>query len=164
VTTAQQSALLGLPILLPQNLYVTILCIVMVSLTDLFWCVQGEVEHQISKNRYRRTSRKPGFEGQIANIERRQARLKRIKQRLQQLLVDRLNIVQDPIAEDFDSAYSVGKSQHQAMNINAFVQNHLDDPAVVVSGCRFFPNSVDLNNNALGFYPEVEAPPSASNS
>ena len=93
------------------------------------------MEHKKSKKRYARTSRKSGFEGQIANIERRQKRIARIKQAYMQhreKMLERLNIVHDPIANNLDSEYSVGKAQNQPHNIYAFLQKHTGDPAIVV--------------------------------
>jgi hypothetical protein len=97
--------------------------------------LQGEVEHKISKKRYSRSSRKRGvFEGQIANIERRQVRLARLRQRLQRQrrLTNRLKPVVDPIASNFETAYSVGKSQNQPISIIALLHKYPEDPAFVV--------------------------------
>jgi hypothetical protein len=117
--------------------------------------LQGEVEHKISKKRYSRSSRKRGvFEGQIADIERQQVRLARLRQRLQRQhrLANRLKLVVDPIALNFETAYGVGKSQNQPVNIIALFHKYPEDPAFVV---RLFELSLswylpDPNNR--GFF------------
>jgi hypothetical protein len=47
----------------------------------MYTFVQGELEHRTRKARYRRTDRK-NFQKQLAQIERRTARLRRIRARL----------------------------------------------------------------------------------
>jgi hypothetical protein len=125
---------------------------------------QGEVEHGQSKKWYERTSRKPGFEGQIADIERRQTRISRIKQNLERQLhlVAKLKTDQDPIAKDLDSDYSVGKSQNQPVNIYTFLQDHLNDPAICV--CDFQRLLLHPSQNCLVGLSRQAAGPSTSSS
>jgi hypothetical protein len=47
-------------------------------------------------------------------------------------MTDRLNIIEDPVAKDLDSEYSVGKSQNHSLNVYAFLQSNAGDPATIV--------------------------------
>jgi hypothetical protein len=103
---------------------------------------QGEVEHKKSKSRYSRTSRKPGFEGQIAKIERRQYRISRLmetRMKRRGTLTAQLGLISDPLSKNLDSEYSVGKSQNLPLNVYDFLQKHEGDPAVAVSWLQLFP-------------------------
>jgi hypothetical protein len=88
---------------------------------------QGELQHRTSKARYARTSRK-NFIKQMTNIERRQTRIRRLKERL----------AKSDAAPDFDIAHTpdmhhhIGKSQNDPEHIGLFVHRHAGDPAVKV--------------------------------
>lgn len=93
------------------------------------WCHQGELEHRTPKTRYSRTSRK-GFLKQMTQIERRQARIHRIREKLGVSYLP-----PEPIANDaasLNAHYHIGKSQNESKHIVLFVQNNRGDPAVKV--------------------------------
>ena len=88
-------------------------------------CVpQGELEHRISKSRYKRTDRK-AFIKQLARIERRQARIRRIRARHS-----------DSVHEQVDSTpekhHHIAKSQNDNVHIGTFLRKNVGDPAVQV--------------------------------
>jgi hypothetical protein len=96
-------------------------------LTLISFLLQGELEHRSAKSRYARTSRK-GFTHQLAQIERRQARIRRIR--------DRHKTANQPDAEIPPGMpnvhHVIGKSQNQPESIPTFLQKHAGDPAISV--------------------------------
>jgi hypothetical protein len=88
---------------------------------------QAELEHRTPKSRYRRTSRK-GFTKQLAQIERRQARIRRLSEQL----AGNSKAGLEMIPHNPDEHYNVAKSQNHPVNITQFVQKHAGDPAIVV--------------------------------
>jgi hypothetical protein len=92
----------------------------------LIFCTQGELEHRTSKGRFIRTSRK-GYVPQLAAIERRQARIQRIRTQR-----DALSIV-DPVPNNADEHHIIGRSQNFPEELTRFVQSNIDDPATKVS-------------------------------
>lgn len=88
---------------------------------------QGELEHRSPKARYARTSRK-GFIKQIAQIERRQARIRRIRAKLRKTG----NVLHEDVARSPEAHHHIGKSQNFAENIHSFVRENKDDPAIQV--------------------------------
>jgi hypothetical protein len=90
---------------------------------------QGELEHRSAKSRYTRTSRK-GFLRQLAQIERRQARIRRICEKYQagDWPVNQFN------PGSPNGHHNIGKSQNQPENIPSFLCKHSGDPAIVVRG------------------------------
>ena len=88
--------------------------------------IQGELEHRNSKTRYRRTSKKH-FVKQLAQIERRQARLRRIRQRIPKAASSIEVAPQNPKA-----GYQIGQSDKLSKDIGAFLRSHAGDPAVKV--------------------------------
>ncbi|KIJ58567.1 hypothetical protein HYDPIDRAFT_34041 [Hydnomerulius pinastri MD-312] len=93
--------------------------------TDSYSTQPGELEHRTSKGRFTRMSRK-AYIAQLAAIERRQARIRRIRVRSQReaLMGD------DPVPNAPDLHYVIGKSQNHPKDITNFVQSNTDDPAV----------------------------------
>jgi hypothetical protein len=89
--------------------------------------LQGELEHRNSKSRYTRTSRK-GFVKQLVQIERRQARIHRIRVQL----VSAKRSPPETVASDPDVPYNIGKFQNCPVDLTQFVQMHADDPATQV--------------------------------
>jgi hypothetical protein len=88
---------------------------------------QGELEHRSAKSRYTRTSRK-GFLRQLAQIERRQARIRRIREKHQ---------AGDRPVNQFNPGspnehHNIGNSQNQPENIPLFLRKHSGDPAIAV--------------------------------
>jgi hypothetical protein len=92
---------------------------------------KSELEHRTAKARYRRTDRKR-FTKQMAQIERRQERIRRIRTRNFQ--VGNSNSREDDLrASSPDTHHYIGKSQNHWEHIGLFVQKNLGDPAVAVS-------------------------------
>ena len=90
--------------------------------------MQGELEHRTSKIRFTRTSRK-AYVPQLASIERRQARIRRIHMRR-----SALNLT-DPILNRTEDHHLIGQSQNFPEDLTRFTQTNLGDPAVEVSRC-----------------------------
>jgi hypothetical protein len=89
--------------------------------------LQGELEHRTAKSRYRRTSKK-NFVLQLAHIERRQARIRRIRQKLAKSL---RNV--EAVSKNPDVKYCIGKDEKHPHDIGTFLRSHAGDPAVKVS-------------------------------
>ncbi len=70
-----------------------------------------ELEHRSPKSRYLRTSRK-NFEKQLGDIERRQARIRRIRQRLNENGKKREVLPEAKRPESSASSYHIGKTQN----------------------------------------------------
>lgn len=109
-----------------------------------YWIIkQGELEHRTPKATYSRTSRK-GFLKQMTQIERRQARIRHIR--------ERLNAAGTPAETDAGASsptarYHVGKTQNQPEHIIAFVQKNAGDPAVKVNTYTCETNNSMVNYN-----------------
>jgi uncharacterized coiled-coil protein SlyX len=86
---------------------------------------QGELEHRTAKSRYLRTNRK-AVTKQLAAIERRQVRLRR----LQEKLGPRRNVAN--VVVPSNEPYHVGKSQDNPIGISQFLEKNKGDPAVTV--------------------------------
>ena len=76
--------------------------------------------------RFTHTSRK-GYICQLARIERRQARIRRIREASKATTVPTEAVPDVP-----EERYNIGKSQHLPINLNSFVQKNMDDPAMTV--------------------------------
>ncbi|KAL6298277.1 hypothetical protein BKA93DRAFT_710038, partial [Sparassis latifolia] len=93
--------------------------------TDSYSTEPGELEHRTSKARYARTSRKQ-YIRQITQIERHQARIRRIRERSQK----KVRHYQDEGSLDaVDVHYAMGKSQNHPVYIPDFVRRNTGDPA-----------------------------------
>ena len=88
---------------------------------------QAELEHHTPKSRYRHTSRK-NFTKQLAQIECRQARIRRLHGRLARTKKNDSEIT----PHNPDEHYNVAKTQNHPVNITQFVQKHAGDPATAV--------------------------------
>jgi hypothetical protein len=88
---------------------------------------QGELEHRTPKARYTRTSRKD-FIKQLTQIERRQARIRRIRERCQK----EGRSTSEKVASTVDSHHVIAKSQNHPESIPIFLQKNAGDPAVKV--------------------------------
>ena len=97
---------------------------------ELFYIVQGELEHRISKVRFTRTSHK-GYVSQLASIERQQARIRRIRMRH-----NALNLA-DPVPNKPEEHHVIGLSQNFLEDLTRFMQANMGDPAARVSS-QFF--------------------------
>lgn len=93
--------------------------------------LQGELEHRSPKARYKRTSKK-GFKQQLAQIERRQARIKRIKEKS----TSRKQVLQSESREcqhaDPTVHHHIGVGENEPLHLGAFCREHADDPAAMV--------------------------------
>lgn len=97
-----------------------------------------ELEHRSPKSRFLRTSRKD-FEKQLGRIERRQARIRRIRQRLNESGNDiQESFIQEkgPEAEATVAAtYHIGKTQNHPLDIGILARKNYLDPAAKVFYC-----------------------------
>ena len=76
--------------------------------------------------RFTRTSRK-GYIHQLARIERRQARIQRIREASKATTVPTEAVLDVP-----EEHYNIRKSQHLPIDFNSFVRKNMDDPAMTV--------------------------------
>jgi hypothetical protein len=96
--------------------------------------IKGELEHRSAKARYTRTNRK-NFTKQITQIERRQARLRRIREGHR-----RSGKPQDEqVVGSPEAHHHIGKSQNNPEHITHFLRKNAGDPAVKV-GEEFTPS------------------------
>ena len=93
---------------------------------------QGELEHRVGKSRFTRTSRKV-FIPQLASIERRQERIRRIRAKMTATQAYR----QDPVPNQPDIHHVIGRSQNFPENMLLFQSRNSDDPAVKVGNTVF---------------------------
>jgi hypothetical protein len=85
---------------------------------------------------------------QLAKIERRQARIQRIGQRLSKASSSIEDVPQDPKAD-----YQIGQSDKHPQDIGAFLRSRAGDPAVkVYSG---IPQSLNPLKSLQGFFPKT---------
>lgn len=79
-----------------------------------------ELEHRSPKSRYLRTSRKD-FELQLSRIERRQTRIRRIRQKLDDFTRKREVLEHEKVPESVPStaSYHIGKTQNHALDIGS---------------------------------------------
>jgi len=90
--------------------------------------LQGELEHRRPKGWHRRTDRR-NFIKQMTRIERRQARIRRIKHKTTS--TSKAACEKD-IATTPDVHYHIGKSENRHEHIPSFLRAHEGDPAVLV--------------------------------
>lgn len=88
-----------------------------------------ELEHRSPKSRYLRTSRKD-FEKQLGCIERRQARIRRIRQKLTSST--RCALAHEKGPESSACAYHIGKTQNSPLDLGTLARDNCHDPAVQV--------------------------------
>lgn len=91
--------------------------------------VQGELEHRTPKSRYRRTSRKLVHK-QLGAIERRHARIRRIRQSFDRR--HKLGKVTNDTACTPEGHHHIGMSQNQPVELGAFLRKNSGDPAIKV--------------------------------
>lgn len=84
-----------------------------------------------------RTSKKQ-FQKQLAEIERRRARLRRIRQQLLSSTAD----VSENVAVPISDSYAIGMTQNSPENIPRFLERNAGDPAVQVRS--HFPRNLTL--------------------
>ena len=83
---------------------------------------QGEAEHRTSKRRFPQTNKR-NFIPQLASIERRQTRIRRIRAEIE------TQKKMDPVPDVPDQHHVIGKAQNFPVDIVPFVQTHSNDPA-----------------------------------
>lgn len=98
---------------------------------------QGELEHRTPKNRYIRTSGKT-FVMQMTRIERREARLRRIRAKL---FEGKKHGNEAPVPQGPEAHHHIGKSQNSYEHIGTFLRNNLGDPAIKVCICAIRKSS-----------------------
>ncbi|KJA25469.1 hypothetical protein HYPSUDRAFT_94104, partial [Hypholoma sublateritium FD-334 SS-4] len=96
--------------------------------TDSYSTEMIELEHRSPKSRYLRTNRKD-FEKQIGFIERRQARIRRIRQKLDNRNKTQKVLVHEKGPKSWDSEYHIGKTQNHPLDLRVFVEEKRYDPA-----------------------------------
>ncbi|KAF7973280.1 hypothetical protein HWV62_15647 [Athelia sp. TMB] len=99
-------------------------CIHYFGTTDSYSPGIGESEHRSSKKAYVRTSRK-AFELQLAQIDRRQANLRRISQKIYGVPKQLSDVAANPIG-----CYTMGFLENHSPKIGVFLAAHEGDPAV----------------------------------
>ena len=108
---------------------------------------QPELEHRTPKSRYIRTSRK-NFEKQLSQIERRQARIRRIRQKIDRMRS--IGLRPDKRPDSSAIRYHIGKSQNNPIILGSFLRENKSDPALqVVSFVSFFFHWSDHNYRTL---------------
>lgn len=90
-----------------------------------------ELEHRSPKSRYLRTSRKD-FEKQLGCIERRQARIRRIRQKFNKSNTTCRELIDEKGPESWESTYHIGKTQNHPVDLVVFAQEKRHDPAAKV--------------------------------
>ncbi len=88
-----------------------------------------ELAHRSPKSRYIRTNRKD-FEKQLGGIERRQARIRRIRQKLSRSTRPVLAHEKGPESSAF--THHIGASQNYPIDLGVFIRDNCHDPAVQV--------------------------------
>lgn len=102
---------------------------------------QGELAHRTAKSRYKRTDKKT-FVRQLAEIERREARIRRIRMRLGRARGER-------VPTSLEEHHHIGKSQNQFEHIGSFLRRNSGDPAIKVR--LFTPYLKHTNSNSCAF-------------
>lgn len=102
-------------------------CILLIA----YHIAQTELEHRSPKSRYRRTSRK-NFEKQLCRIERRQARICQIRQKLKdrQKTQEVFDHEKGPKTTTHD--YHIGNTQNHPIDLGILAGENCHDPAAKV--------------------------------
>ncbi|KIJ64394.1 hypothetical protein HYDPIDRAFT_90003, partial [Hydnomerulius pinastri MD-312] len=91
--------------------------------TDSYSTQPGELEHRVGKGRFSRTSRKV-FIPQLASIERRQVRIRRIRAKLAALQAE----PKEPVSIKPEDHHHIGRTQNFPEDLMLFVRKNSDDP------------------------------------
>lgn len=91
--------------------------------------LQGELEHRRPKARFGRTDKKT-FVQQMARIERREARIRRIRAKLGMSIKARRSRITGKALKE---RYHIGQSENTYNHIGTFLRNNEGDPAIQVS-------------------------------
>ncbi|KIK34655.1 hypothetical protein CY34DRAFT_97579 [Suillus luteus UH-Slu-Lm8-n1] len=100
--------------------------LILLSIHTVTHLSQGELEHRTPKGRYHRTDRRT-FVRQLTQIERRQARLRRIKQQQQQP-ASRVELQE--MATDPKLQHHIGQSERIYDDFGQYLRNHKGDPTM----------------------------------
>jgi hypothetical protein len=108
--------------------------------------LQGELEHRSPKGNYKRTSKK-NFKKQLVQIDRRKARIRRIRQKMSTTGSISADLPDTHFSAGSDAAqcYRIGISQNQPQEIGIFLRTYLGDPAIkvgrtlIILGVPFLP-------------------------
>ena len=84
---------------------------------------QGELEHRNPKARYKRTSKK-GFVRQLTQLERRQRRIRLIRQKMA--------LGNERVPKNPEAHHHIGIAENHPQRFGPFLQSHSGDPAVAV--------------------------------
>jgi sRNA-binding protein len=99
------------------------------TLTSYLPLTQGELEHRRSKARYKRTDKKT-FVKQLARMERRESRLRRIRERFSSDSEGRF--AHELVPRTPQEHHHIGVSEKHHENIGCFLRKRAGDPAVQV--------------------------------
>lgn len=108
--------------------------------------LQGELEHRTSKARYGRTDHKAYIE-QLTHIERRQARLRTLR--------ERLGLHLESVPRSLEEHHHIGSSQNVYEHLGTFLHRHAGDPAIKVS-CSFSMSTTVALIKCQDFYPKLK--------
>ncbi|RDB26818.1 hypothetical protein Hypma_005389 [Hypsizygus marmoreus] len=105
----------------------------MYGTTESYSTELGELEHRNPKGKYKRTSRK-AFTKQLAEIERRQARIRRMRQSISDMpeaseSLDGQDDYGCIAAADKSEHHQIGLSENNGLHLGQFLRKHLGDPA-----------------------------------
>lgn len=138
-----------------------------VSLLSIIWAhhqlislYKGELEHRTAKARYRRTNRKEYIK-QVAQIERRQARLRRIREHTTAAnKADNLSVRQ---FNNPETHHTIGRTENLPFQIGSFIQSYHGDPAIQVKVTLEFLSALpNQQGSILGLCSKIEEAPTAS--
>jgi hypothetical protein len=93
-------------------------------LKNALFC-QGELAHREAKSHYKRTDRKK-FVRQLAQIERRVARIRRIRAKL----ASSGRLSEEPVPISPQEHHHIGASQNEFQHIGTFLNKNAGDPAI----------------------------------
>lgn len=114
-----------------------------------------ELEHRSPKSRYLRTSRKH-FEQQLGHIERRQARIRRIRQRLNGNGKNHGVLMHEKGPVSSASAYHIGKTQNHPMDLEAIARRAEGDFAAKVILYKSSSDHILTFLMLVGFHQETK--------
>jgi len=90
--------------------------------------MQSELEHHKPKGRFKHTDKKKLFVKQLAQIERRETRLRRIRARLSR----EGRIHSEVVARTPQEHHHIGVSQNYYEHVGGFLRKHAGNPAIRV--------------------------------
>jgi hypothetical protein len=105
--------------------------------------LQGELEHRNAKARYARTSKKK-FIVQLARIERRQARIRLIRQKMTKAVPGPTK--NEPASNNPEAHHHIGVSEKHPEHIGSFLRAHTGDPAITVGLAKLSRLGIEDNS------------------